>query len=173
MLCMGAPNPMGIAECAPTVRKVLRDLSRGKSLPTCTLQNGSDSRSSGNYVNHTRASITPQCPAGTTQGRDGVVYHQGRMPNGLNHWSAVSGGASNSLVDSDSRILFGGSDRYSSRVCVGGQHYGTFTTAQTRRDDPPPVTHSWYEKIQIMNPDGATWQFDFYTNNQLYSSHRF
>jgi len=38
LLCMGAVNPMGIAECAPTVKEVVRDLAKGKSLPTCNLK---------------------------------------------------------------------------------------------------------------------------------------
>lgn len=172
---MGAPNPMGIAECAPTVKKVLRDLSRGKPFPVCHLQNGLESKTQGTWVSYTRAGLTPRCPSGSQQGVDGVVYFQGAMPNGRRSYINVSNGVTNlRLTDDDWRGNRGNYGDYSRRVCLSGNKLGEApaTYPLNDRDEPQPK-REWWETIQIMNPDGATYQFDFYVDNALYSSHRF
>lgn len=43
LLCFAGGK--GVAECQPTIRKVLRDLSKGKSFPHCNFVGGNDSSS--------------------------------------------------------------------------------------------------------------------------------
>ena len=168
MLCMGAPNPMGIAECASTVKEVLRDLKKGKGFPKCKLANGLDSNSSGSYVTPNRASITPHCPEGTTQGQDGVIYHMGKPPRHV-YSEAYKQGFANVISTED--VWRSKDDAYSRRICVSGQHYATQPTYQYGDESIPE--QQWWQNIQIMNPDGATYQFNFFIDNKLYSSHRF
>ena len=166
MLCMGAVNPMGIAECASTVKEVLHDLKKGRGFPTCKMSNGLDSKTSGSFVTPTRASYTPRCPNGTKQGQDGVIYHEGNMPRNA-RWLSTSSGVSNQLL-TDSVFNHG---EYSRRVCVSGKQLGS-VAAYNWGDEPTPP-QEWWEKVQVMNPDCASYQFDFFIDNQLYSSHRF
>lgn len=173
---MGAANPMGIAECVPTIKKVLRDLRKGKGFPTCQLSNGLDSKSSGSYIIHKRASLTARCPIGTWQGQNGIGYHQGIKPNIIrrNGNQTYSGLMNIQIQDKEESIFYQIGD-YSRRVCVSGNKLGALSAYySTKRDENiyvPP--QEWWEKIQIMNPDGATWEFDFYVDNQLFSTHRF
>lgn len=164
LLCMGAVNPMGIAECAPTVKEVVRDLAKGKSLPTCNLVSGADSKSTGNYVTHSRASYIPPCPDGTSYGSKNTYYHKGTRTPGYN---AFAGGAKSSYTQDDRRT------KYKSRVCVGGQKFDAATTK--RRVDGSIVNerHEWWEKVETVRPDNAKYEFFMFVDGQPYSNHRF
>lgn len=173
---MGAPNPMGIAECAPTVKKVLRDLSKGRGLPVCTLESGLDSKSSGSYVTYTRASYTPRCPNGYVQGSDGVFYHQGNKPEGYGF--NIRGGSQNVRItdDGDGIGIFRGlRGEYSQRICVSGNNNGSYTWRSGSRfdEDYKVETHTWYDLVSVMKPDGAVYEFTLHVDNAPYSIHRF
>lgn len=173
---MAAPNPMGISECAGTVKEVLRDLRKGKGLPTCSLVSSSIGGNAGaSHVTYRRAPLTPSCPDGTTQGQVGVIYHQGRKPDNLNKYSNIKGGAS-----SAKQVIYVGRSKrrvetgdYVSRACVGGQSYGQFTTGGWRSDDDARQVHHWYEKVVLMTPDGADYEFDVTIDGKPHSRHRF
>lgn len=181
---MAAPNPMGISECAGTVKEVLRDLRKGKGLPTCSLVSSSIGGKAGaSHVTYRRAPLTPSCPDGTTQGQVGVIYHQGRKPDNLSKYSNIKGGATTAkqvifVGKSERRIETGD---YVSRACVGGQSYGQFTTGGYytggwRSDDAsfvPAQAHHWYEKVVLMTPDGADYEFDVTIDGKPHSRHRF
>lgn len=163
LLCMGAPNPMGIAECAGTVREVLRDLARGKSLPTCSLAGSSEGGGNGSYVNYSSASHIPPCPSGTHYGQDQVYYHQGNTDS--------SGGYKTNIDQGQS--VRSGYKKYQSRVCVGGQKLSAST--RKKRVDGSIVNerHEWWEQVSIVKPDGAKYQFRMFIDGQLHSNHRF
>lgn len=40
VLCMAAPNPLGIAECVSPVKKVLKSIAKGKKPPICKMEDG-------------------------------------------------------------------------------------------------------------------------------------
>jgi len=161
LLCMGAVNPMGVAECASTVKEVMRDLAKGKSLPTCNLVSGADSKSTGNYVTHNRASYIPPCPDGTHYGSKSTYYHKGTRTN------TFAGGYKSSFTQDDRRT------KYNSRVCVGGQKYAAASTK--RRVDGSIVNerHEWWEKVETVKPDNAKYEFFMFVDGQPYSNHRF
>ena len=178
LLCLGAVNPMGIPECASTVKEVLHDLKKGRPFPTCKMSNGLDSKSSGSFVTHRRASYTPPCPTGTTQGKDGVIYHVGSMPTNIRRtyqgYKNLPTGSMNERLSEDSFVFYRAGD-YSKRVCVGGKNLGSlpaisYKTGGDRVTTPP---HQWYERVQVMKPDGASYDFDLFIDNKLYSNHRF
>lgn len=161
LLCMGAVNPMGIAECAPTVKEVLRDLAKGRSLPTCNLVNGADSKSTGNYVTHSRASHIPPCPKGTHYGSKNTYYHKGARTGGF-------GGGATSIYDQDDRRV-----NYKSRVCVGGQKLGASTRKNRVDGGIVNERHEWWEKVETVRPDNAKYEFFMFVDGQPYSNHRF
>lgn len=174
MLCMGAADPMGIAECKPVIKEVLHDLSKGKPFPTCTMSDGRDSRQSGSYVNYGVATLTPRCPAGTKQGQDGVVYHSGLMPTNIRKsmitgYQNVPTGFTNELADND---LLRKGDKYSQRICLGGSQTGSLSAARYTGGEAMPA-HKWYQSMQVMKPDGASYEFNFFVDNKLFSTHRF
>lgn len=182
MLCMGAVNPMGIAECKPVIKEVLRDLKKGKGFPTCKMSDGQDSKSSGSFVTHARATYTPRCPAGMMQGQNGVVYHSGAMPKNIRYSpftgynNLPKGGASNVLLDDDDMKIFARGDNLKQRVCVGGKSSGSLAARTVNRggdNDTVIPAQQWYDKVQVMKPDGASYEFTFYVDNKIFSQHRF
>lgn len=174
LLCMGAANPMGIAECAGTVKEVLHDLAKGHPLPTCKMANGLDTKTQGSYVSYRRAGSTPSCPKDTRQGIDGVEYHAGAKPKNIryspfNGWTNLGEGSTNIKGQS----LFS-KDDYTQRICVGGSKLGSIAaTTSYSENQPSNPPHEWWSSLQVMKPDGATYEFDFFVDNQLYSTHRF
>lgn len=176
MLCMGAANPMGIAECASTVKEVLHDLAKGHPLPTCKMSNGLDSKASGSYVSYRRAPTTPPCPDKTHQGTDGIVYHPGRKPSNITfsyltgYRNLPTGYKNIPLADS---LLSKGD--YSQKVCIGGNKTATLAAinyygGEDLQDIP---AQEWWEILNVVKPDGATYEFNFYVDNALFSTHRF
>ena len=173
---MGAPNPMGIAECAPTIKEVLRDLRKGRGLPTCGLVDSSGSSNKGSYVTYHRARPTPECPAGFKQGSDGIVYHQGKRPERESRFSHFSGGATNLRYSDDSFLARYRQGEYARRVCVSGNDYGQVVTGgySFRKDeDNPRVVNHFFEKVVIMKPDGADYEFIMHIDGKPYAKHRF
>lgn len=170
LLCMGAVNPMGISECAGTVKEVLRDLAKGKSLPKCNLVDGSDSKSTGNYVDYNRAYYLPSCPAGLSYGSDSVYYHKGQRVAGQTAGGVTSNTYEESYdVGDESRTR----TKYRSRVCVGGQKFATDTQSQFSNGGFRRVKHEWWERVESVKPDNARFDFRMFVDGKLHSNHRF
>lgn len=71
MLCLAAPSWRDIPQCVPPIKKVLRDLARGKPFPVCGMAGA------GNSANHAWASAPDYCPPQYTrvfEGEIGPVY---------------------------------------------------------------------------------------------------
>lgn len=178
LLCMGAPNPMGIAECAPTVKEVIRDLRKGKGLPSCKLSNGRGSETEGSYVTYRRANLTPDCPAGYRQGSDGVIYHAGQKPANARDRTRYSGGV---VSDYSKKYLgfpyFG--DGYKARACIAGTSNGFIPSYTYNTRVGGDIEHvrvpkqEWVDKAVLMTPDGASYEFTMFVDKDIYSSHRF
>lgn len=73
VLCIAAPNPMSIAECAPTVKKVLKRIAKGKSPPVCKASNGEDYRYKTRSVFIKESSQLERATANPPQGYDAVI----------------------------------------------------------------------------------------------------
>lgn len=179
MLCMGAPDPMGVKECVSTIKDVLRDLAKGRSMPTCSLVDGTNSKASGSWVDHQRPNPTPMCPDGYRQGSDNVIYHQGQKPANMRPRSVLSGGAISQKFESGNRLsnIFG--DRYKARACIKGSLNGSvdaYTYRTIKGGDSVTVKvprQEWYNNTMVMTPDGADYEFTFYVDGQPFSKHRF
>lgn len=73
LLCFAGGK--GVSECQPTIKKVLKDLAKGKSFPHCSLVGGSSS--GGNSLTdsmitvkrYTQTQRNPLCQDGETKGR--------------------------------------------------------------------------------------------------------
>lgn len=71
LLCFAAPSWRSIPQCVPPIKQVLRDLSRGKPFPTCSMAGG------GNSASHSWASAPNYCPPHYTRvfnGESGPIY---------------------------------------------------------------------------------------------------
>ena len=176
LLCMGAPNPMGIAECTSTVKEVMRDLRKGKGLPSCKLSSGKDSKTEGSYVAYRRANLTPDCPKGYRQGSDGVIYHAGKKPANARYRMRYSGGVI-SDYSKKYRGFFG--DGYKARACVSGTSSGFIPPysymarigGDTERVRVPK--QEWFDDVVLMTPDGASYEFTMFVDGSPFSKHRF
>lgn len=181
---MGAPNPMGISECTGTIKEVLRDLRKGRGLPTCSLVSSTIGGKAGlSYVSYRRAPLTPSCPDGTTQGQVGIIYHQSRQPDNLTKYSKITGGTTTVkhviyVGKSEHRVETGD---FSRRACIGGERIGQFITGgyydRYYNDKDlhyvPKQEHQWYDKVILMTPDGADYEFDVTIDGKPHSRHRF
>lgn len=56
LLCFAAPSWKSVPQCVPPIRKVLRDLARGKAFPTCGMTGA------GNSARHVWARAPGNCP---------------------------------------------------------------------------------------------------------------
>lgn len=170
LLCMGAVNPMGISECAGTVKEVLRDLAKGRSLPTCNLVDGSNSKTTGNYVDYNRASYLPSCPVGLRYGSDSVYYHKGQRVAGQ-----TTGGVTSNTYEESYQVGDEGRTRtkYKSRVCVGGKKLDAASQNQFSGGGFRRVGHEWWEKVETVTPDNARFDFRMFVDGKLQSNHRF
>lgn len=181
MLCMGAPNPMGVKECVSTIKDVLRDLRKGRAMPTCSLVDGTDSKASGSWIDHKKANPTPMCPDGYRQGSDNVIYHQGKKPASVGNRGLVAGGGMSVRFSNNSGTivdrLYG--DGYKVRSCIKGSLNGSIPSYSYRtsnKGDLETVTvprQEWYNQTMMMTPDGADYEFTFYVDGQPFSKHRF
>lgn len=65
LLCLAAPSWRAIPQCVPPVKQLFRDLSRGKSFPTCSMSGA------GNTANHAWSNAPAFCPPQYTRVIDG------------------------------------------------------------------------------------------------------
>lgn len=175
MLCMGAINPQGISECTSVIENIIQELKTTNKLPPCQLPNGLDSKTQGSYVTSRKASYTPPCPEGTTQGQDGIIYHFGAMPSiRKDSQSSNVEGFQNQRILEDNFVFYKVGD-YSQRVCISGKLLSSIPSSTSRIGSKTikKLPEQWVEHLQIMKPDGASYQFDLFIDNQIYSSHRF
>lgn len=173
-ICMGAVNPSGIAKCDTVIKKMVSDLKSGKSIPDCVMGNRPETmvnaRDSGNYVVATEASPIPPCPEGMIDGSDTIVYHAGAMPSlrkkDDNQYIDLPTGEQNGLIYEPASV-FVKRGEYTQKVCVGGEKLGSIPASKYN------PAHAWYDRIEVMKPDNASYLFTLYVNNKIYSSHRF
>lgn len=72
LLCFAGGK--GVSECQPTIKRVLKDLAKGKSFPHCTMVNGSGQATSEikdaiSVRRFTETQKSPICKDGETKGR--------------------------------------------------------------------------------------------------------
>ena len=65
LLCLAAPSWHAIPQCVPPIKRLFRDLARGKGFPTCAMSG------TGNNSSHEWASAPDQCPPQYTRQSDG------------------------------------------------------------------------------------------------------
>jgi hypothetical protein len=67
LLCMANPGGWSkIGECAPPMKKLFKDLAKGKAFPTCTFENGSgqDTGTSNQHYAKNQTASRYFCPSG-------------------------------------------------------------------------------------------------------------
>lgn len=75
LLCFAGGKNVG--ECQPTIKKVLKDLAKGKSFPHCDLVGSSGSSGDNVQVKHyTTTQRSPICKDGVTRGKRTFIGYQ-------------------------------------------------------------------------------------------------
>jgi hypothetical protein len=98
LLCLSNPaGPMAVADCVSPIKKLYRDLLRGRAFPTCDLIGGQ----AGTYATPATSAYEP-CPAGTQPAMQGEVVAEGVL-------SADDGGT----------LMVGAADTSQPRQCDG------------------------------------------------------
>lgn len=174
IICVGAVDPSGIPKCDAVIKQMVADLKSGKSIPDCVMGNRPETmvnaRDSGNYVVATVVSPIPPCPEGTTDGSDTVIYHTGAMPSlrkkDDNQYIDLPTGEQNGLIYEPASV-FVKRGEYTQKICVGGEQLGSIPAYKKT------PAHAWYDRVEVMKPDNASYLFTLYINNKIYSSHRF
>lgn len=88
LLCLSNPaGPMAVAECVSPIKKLFRDLARGRAFPRCGMVDGGN----GTYATPTATTYSP-CPAGTQPAGQGTVVARG-APDQNNPDVLVANGA--------------------------------------------------------------------------------
>lgn len=79
------------------------------------------------------------------------------------------------LLDDDDMKIFARGDNLKQRVCVSGKSSGSLAARTVNRGDNDTVipAQQWYDKVQVMKPDGTSYEFTFYVDNTIFSQHRF
>ena len=183
VLCMGAANPMGIAECVPTVREVLRDVKKGKGLPTCKLSDGKAA-----YVTVKPAPVNPECPKGWTQlpefkGTKKIIngvaiganyFVQGKPTainlkfNTVNHTFGAGKDGKVGYNEYDYDIVDGKNvydGTFNSITCARGKNYGSITDSYNR-------TYTFVEETKRVNKNEGGFDFTMFVNGEPHITHR-
>jgi len=80
LLCFAAPmNPMSISECVPTVKRVFRDLFKGRGFPHCSMSSGGVLNTASTDVKVQQLGF-PDCPADYISVPAGARVRAGSAP---------------------------------------------------------------------------------------------
>lgn len=155
-LCLAVPSDQGgwqsVGECIAPVRRMLRDLVRGRGFPTCDMSDGGQS---GSFI---RPSVEPYipCPDGTQPAPTDVLVVQGNLSSDGREY-IITGTPAKSEQRTDDGIWGIGN-----RACVGAAT-GSYTERHSEYDD----TINTYSSLVWQEPTpGAS--FDIYIGNKFY-----
>lgn len=176
LMCMSNPNgSTAVNECRPPMDRLWRELARGNSFPTCTLNNGSNSRTAGTWVQPTH-NYYSMCPTNTKP-----------LPIGSYANFTAASGASSSASGvyagiGDGSYVYPTYDgrSYSNYmpplVCVGSL---TSTKKQfipsgdTRMGGGKWITVGAYSEVVLQDPGPSPSAFDIYINGEIYTRSRY
>jgi len=155
LLCMANPaGPMAVDECKPPIRKLYRDLAKGKPFPSCTMAK-SEGVAGGDSWAEVGTGYYDQCPAGTKALSNGQ-YAVGQE-----------------ATDTVYRGIGQGTDRTGAmrqpKVCVGAQK-GRTAVEVTERGRARMVSAKVYDSVVVLDPGTQPNYVDVYVDSTF--SHR-
>jgi hypothetical protein len=170
LLCLSNPaGPMAVSECVPPITRLYQAIFKPNPdpFPTCTMSNGSDSRSGGSYANVAAPNYYDACPSGTTalapglnavQGARGQYNYSAQMGVGIGDGTGVQPDYSNN-------------QSLPSKICVGNQ-VDFYNNSTGSGDNQQSVTVGVYDRVVFIDPAATPFLINVYINNALYRAVR-
>jgi hypothetical protein len=184
LLCLANPaGPMAVFQCVPPIQRLYAAIFKWKPdpFPTCTMSNGLDSSSGGNYAYVGAPSHYDACPAGTSPAGNGAYVVAGRPATATD--SPWAQGRQAGYV-STSSVLVGigegtglspSSDReipMPQKVCVGNRVGSSTITTGKNWDDRETHAVTIYDTVVTLNPTADTFNINVMINNKLFTTVR-
>jgi len=155
LLCLANPQgPTAVAECVPPIKKLFRDLAKGKPFPSCTLSNGGTDTS--NFARQT-TNYYPTCPDGLTPLPVGETVDTG-------------GGLLKGIGDGEGESpmpMVDGTYSLPAMACVG-RKTGT-RLVELGNEDRSSVLVSEYDRVQYVQPNASGNVIEVFMNGRLYN----
>lgn len=158
LLCLANPaGPMAVAECISPIRKLYRNLARGKAFPTCDMASAPDAAGGKSWAEH-GVSYYDQCPTGTTALEAGAY--------------AVRAGGSSTYylgIGEGDRPNAGDANSLPSKICVGNR-IGETRSATSDGDGIGMPSAGVFDQVIVIAPNAQPNHVDVYVNSAF--SHR-
>jgi hypothetical protein len=153
LLCLANPaGPMAVAECVPPIKKLFRDLARGKSFPSCAMASAPDAQGGKSWAEH-GASNYDHCPAGTTALEAGAYT----MRSGASSSYYVGIGEGSNVNSSDSGSL-------PSKTCAGRQ-IGDSSVIVGEGEAMAMLPVAVYDQVLVVEPSARSKYIDVYVDS--------
>jgi hypothetical protein len=152
LLCLANPaGPMAVAECVSPIKKLYRNLARGKAFPKCDMASAPDTSTGKSWAQH-GVSYYDQCPPGTTALEAGTY--------------AVRGGASSTYylgIGEGDNASSNGTGALPSKTCVG-RRIGD-TTLNGGVADMEPLSVGVFDQVVVIAPNAQPNYVDVYVDS--------
>ena len=183
LLCLANPaGPMAAPACVPPITRLYKAIFKAKPdpFPTCTMVDGSNSATSGNYASLVSDSYYDPCPTGLTALPTGTYGATGTYVQRTSFYPFGPG------YEISSRVLVGfgesmqpdssgdnGSSPLLPKACVGAK-VGESVYFEPTNPGEPAVVHqvNLYSPMVVQNPATTTYKFNIFVDNKLLHSVR-
>ncbi len=182
LLCLSNPaGPMAVAQCVPPIQRLYAAIFKWRPdpFPTCTMNNGQDSSSGGNYAYVAPPSYYDACPSGTTAAAVGMHVAVGRQSTPAER--AARGPLAGSFILSSGVVAgMGEGSQFSpsfdfqmpTKVCVGNYLGQSTQVFGTNWDDRYTLTVNVYDRVVLVDPAVDTFNINVMVNNSLFRNIR-
>jgi hypothetical protein len=157
LLCLANPaGPMAVAECVSPIKKLYRNLAKGKAFPTCDMASAPDAPAGKSWAQH-GVSYYDQCPPGTTALDAGTYAVRGGANSayylGIGEGDSPNGAATGALPN---------------KTCVG-RRIGD-TTLNLGDGDMGALSAGVFDQVVVIAPNAQPNHVDVYVDSTF--SHR-
>jgi hypothetical protein len=158
LLCLANPaGPMAVSECVSPIKKLYRNLARGKAFPSCDMASASDAPAGKSWAQH-GVSYYDRCPSGTTA-LDAGAY-------------AVRSAASSTYylgIGEGENPDSGDAGALRNKICVGRQ-IGERTLNMSEGEGMAPLAAGVFDQLIVIAPSAQPNYVDVYVDSAF--SHR-
>ncbi|WEF31472.1 hypothetical protein [Pseudoduganella chitinolytica] len=159
LLCLANPQgPMAVAECVEPIRKLYRDLARGRAFPGCSMASAPSGTPAGRSWAQYGVSFYDPCPPGTSALAQGALAAGGAGASSV--YTGTGDGGDGYGYDHSS---------LPAKVCVGRPTGETWVNVG-EGDGMSTVAVTTYDNIVVMQPVAQPYHADIYIDSAF--SHR-
>jgi hypothetical protein len=180
LLCLSNPaGPMAVAQCVPPITRLYRAIFKWRPdpFPTCTMVNGGDAATTGNFAYVAPATYYDACPEGTTAVASGTYAAGGRQsnPSDRNPFSwwlptppyILTTGIVTGIGDGSG--YFPSTDNpMPAKICAGNYLGQTQSTTGTSSDDYTTINVNIYDRVVVVDPASDSFAINVHVSGQLY-----